>query len=120
LFVKNDLSPEKLFFNGKIGMVEAFEEDTIIVKCPEDEYPVFVEMAERQNMRYTLDEDTKELDETVIGTFTQFPLRLGHFEGDGDLKMGLVKEFLGEKVSWGDIRFVKGHLIYLICTKLTS
>jgi hypothetical protein len=76
MFVKNDLSPEKLFFNGKIGMVEDFEEDCIVVKCPEDELPIYVKKAEWQNVRYTLDEDTKELDETVIGTFTQYPLRL--------------------------------------------
>ncbi|MCU0456313.1 MAG: helix-turn-helix domain-containing protein [Bacteroidales bacterium] len=76
MFVKNDLSPEKLFFNGKIGKVEAFEEDCIVVRCPDDELPIYVEKAEWQNMKYTLDEDTKELDETVIGTFTQYPLRL--------------------------------------------
>ena len=33
-------------------------------------------MAEWQNMKYTLDEETKEIEETVIGTFTQYPLRL--------------------------------------------
>jgi len=76
MFVKNDLSPEKLFFNGKIGKVEAFEEECIVVRCPGDELPIYVEKAEWQNMRYTLDEDTKEIDETVIGTFTQYPLRL--------------------------------------------
>ena len=76
MFIKNDLSPEKLFFNGKIGKIEGFEEDTIIVKCPDDELPIYVERAEWQNVRYTLDEETKELDETVIGTFTQYPLRL--------------------------------------------
>ena len=76
MFVKNDLSREKLFFNGKIGKVISFEEDIIVVKCPDDEYPISVEMAEWQNMKYTLDEETKEIQETVIGTFTQYPLKL--------------------------------------------
>ena len=76
MFVKNDLSGEKLFFNGKIGKVESFEDDTIVVKCPDDDFPISVEMAEWQNMKYTLDEDTKEIEETVIGTFTQYPLKL--------------------------------------------
>jgi GTPase SAR1 family protein len=76
MFVKNDLSAEKLFFNGKIGKVESFEEDVIVVKCPDDDLPISVEMAEWQNMKYTLDEDTKEIEETVIGTFTQYPLKL--------------------------------------------
>ena len=76
MFVKNDLSGNKLFFNGKIGKVLSFEEDVIVVKCPDDDFPISVERAEWQNMKYTLDEETKEIDETVIGTFTQYPLRL--------------------------------------------
>jgi GTPase SAR1 family protein len=76
MFVKNDLSGEKLFFNGKIGKVVSFEDDIIVVKCPDDDFPIRVEMAEWQNMKYTLDEETREIEETVIGTFTQYPLRL--------------------------------------------
>jgi len=76
MFVKNDISRDKLFFNGKIGKVETFEDDIIIVRCPGDEFPIRVEMAEWQNMKYTLDDETKEIQETVIGTFTQYPLRL--------------------------------------------
>jgi hypothetical protein len=76
MFVKNDLSGNKLFFNGKIGKLESFEDDIIVVRCPGDEFPIRVEMAEWQNMKYTLDDETKEIQETVIGTFTQFPLKL--------------------------------------------
>ena len=76
MFVKNDLSGDKLFFNGKIGKVESFEDDIIVVKCPDDDFRIRVEMAEWQNMKYTLDEETKEIEETVIGTFTQYPLKL--------------------------------------------
>jgi hypothetical protein len=76
MFVKNDLSRDKLFFNGKIGKVITFENDIIVVKCPDDDFPIRVELAEWQNMKYTLDEETKEIQETVIGTFTQYPLRL--------------------------------------------
>jgi hypothetical protein len=36
----------------------------------------------------------------------------GHFEG-GDFKMGPVKAALGDKVSWGDIKFVINHLTFL-------
>jgi hypothetical protein len=36
-----------------------------------------------------------------------------HFEGNDDLKMGPVKEVLGDKVSWSQIRFVVSHLKYL-------
>ena len=76
MFAKNDLSRDKLFFNGKIGKVEAFKDDVIVVKCPDDDFPIRVERAEWQNMKYTLDDQTKEIQETVIGTFKQYPLKL--------------------------------------------
>lgn len=76
MFVKNDLSGDRLFFNGKIGKVEYFDDDIIVVKCPDDTSPIRVELAEWQNMKYTLDEETKEIQETIIGTFTQYPLKL--------------------------------------------
>ena len=76
MFIKNDLSRDKLFFNGKIGKVIAFEDDIVVVSCQGDGFPIRVEPAVWQNMKYTLDEETKEIGETVIGTFTQYPLRL--------------------------------------------
>jgi hypothetical protein len=76
MFVKNDISRDKLFFNGKIGKIEGFEGDRIIVKCPDDFKTISVERAEWQNMKYALNEETKEIEETIIGTFIQYPLKL--------------------------------------------
>ena len=76
MFVKNDLSGDKLFFNGKIGKVISFEDDIIVVKCPDDESSIRVERVEWQNVKFSINEETKEIEETVIGTFTQYPLKL--------------------------------------------
>lgn len=76
LFVKNDISPLKLFYNGKIGTVNKMTEDLIYVQCPGDDAPIAVAAAEWKNCRYALDDETKEITETVIGTFTQLPLKL--------------------------------------------
>lgn len=76
MFVKNDLSGDKLFFNGKIGKIKSFEDDIIVVKCPGDDFSIRVEKAEWQNMKYSINEETKEIDESVIGTFIQYPLKL--------------------------------------------
>ena len=76
MFIKNDFSRNKLYFNGKLGVVESFDEDGIMIRCPGDEHPIRVEMAEWQNMKYTLDEETKDIEEKVIGVFRQYPLRL--------------------------------------------
>ncbi len=76
MFVKNDISKDKLYFNGKIGTIVDIDDDVITVQCPEDPDTIQVEKVEWQNMKYTLDNDTKEIQETVIGTFTQYPLKL--------------------------------------------
>ena len=35
MFVKNDASPEKRYFNGKIGRITGIFSDAIRVRCPE-------------------------------------------------------------------------------------
>ncbi len=76
MFVKNDPNPAKSFFNGKIGKITAFEEDQIIVQCPDDEDVIEVSPLEWHNCHYAIDDSTKEIKETVVGTFTQYPLKL--------------------------------------------
>jgi uncharacterized protein YpbB len=76
MFVKNDPAREKRYYNGKIGKVSRIEEDTVYVKCPGEEHDIAVQPVEWQNIRYALDETTKEVKETVVGSFIQFPLKL--------------------------------------------
>ena len=76
MFVKNDSSGDRRYFNGKIGTVSDILENHIIVNCPEDKEAIMVGVEEWQNMKYTIDDETKELSETVTGTFTQYPLKL--------------------------------------------
>lgn len=76
MFVRNDSSAEKRYFNGKIGTITRLDRERIIVKCPADEQEIPVEPVSWENIKYTLDEKTKNITEEVIGRFTQFPLRL--------------------------------------------
>jgi hypothetical protein len=76
MFVKNDGSAEKLYFNGKIGRLINIDGDELIVECPGDEEPIRVEPVEWKNVKYALNETTKEIEETESGKFTQFPLKL--------------------------------------------
>ncbi len=76
MFVKNDSSAEKRYYNGKIGKITDFNENGIIVKCPCDEDDILVTKEEWQNVKYTLDEETKEIREEVEGSFIQYPLKL--------------------------------------------
>ncbi len=75
MFVKNDPDTEKRFYNGKIGTVTTITADEIMVKCPEEESPISVVPVEWQKMKYSLNEETKEISEVIEGTFTQLPLK---------------------------------------------
>ncbi len=76
MFAKNDLSSEKRYYNGKIGEITGIGDDEIEVLCPGDAMAIEVEKAEWQNSKYTLNDTTQEIQEDVIGTFIQFPLKL--------------------------------------------
>ena len=76
MFVKNDSSRERLFFNGKIGVITSISEEQILVKCTDDLSEIEVSPLVWTNIKYELDTETKELKEKIIGTFTQFPLKL--------------------------------------------
>ena len=76
MFIKNDSSPDKLYYNGKIGRITALTDDAVTVQCPGDPRPIVTGPVEWQNIRYTLDAATGEILADIIGTFAQFPLRL--------------------------------------------
>lgn len=76
MFIKNDVSRDKLFYNGKIGRIIAFGDDYIEVKCPGEVMSIVTGPVEWQNIRYTLDPTTKAIKSDIIGSFMQFPLRL--------------------------------------------
>jgi tRNA uridine 5-carbamoylmethylation protein Kti12 len=76
MFVKNDPSRDKLYYNGKIGIVTEITEDHILVKCPGEYSEIAVGPVEWTNIKYQLDPQTKEVQEKIMGTFTQYPLKL--------------------------------------------
>lgn len=76
MFVKNDPSSEKRYYNGKIGHVVEFLEDMILVKCPDDDEVIAVEPLEWENCKYVINEQTQEMETQVQGVFKQYPLRL--------------------------------------------
>lgn len=76
MFIKNDISREKLYYNGKIGRITSIDSDVIHVKSQQDGEDISVYPVDWTNIRYTLDPNTKEIKSEPIGTFTQFPLKL--------------------------------------------
>lgn len=76
MFIKNDLSFEKKFFNGKMGIIQSLSEREIWVHFPDENKSIEVEKYEWQNIRYTVNENTKEIEEEVLGTFVHYPIKL--------------------------------------------
>ena len=76
MFVKNDPSADHLYYNGRIGRVTYVDKKRILVRCEGDEDDIEVEPLEWENTHYTLNEQTREIESEVMGTFRQYPLRL--------------------------------------------
>jgi len=76
MFVKNDYSGKQHYFNGKIGLISKLNENEIHVSFSDTKETVLVERYSWENKRYTLNEDINEIEETVLGTFEQYPIRL--------------------------------------------
>lgn len=76
MFVKNDPSPDKRFFNGRIGRVAAIDGASVRVRCPDDFADIAVEPMQWDNVKYAIDPGTNRIAETVEGTFKQIPLKL--------------------------------------------
>ena len=74
MFVKNDR--EKRFYNGMIGTITGIDDGGITIVPTDADVEIKVTPDVWQNCKYVLDEETKEISEKVIGTFTQVPLRL--------------------------------------------
>ena len=76
MFIKNDSSPEKRYFNGKIGKVIHLDKDEVVVKCPDDDFTIITKPETWENITYKVDKETDAITEDKIGSYTQMPLRL--------------------------------------------
>lgn len=76
MFIKNDKSPDKRYYNGKIGVVTSLGKDTVGVRCISDGVEVVLEYDKWDNTKYVIDKETNEISEEVEGEFSQIPLRL--------------------------------------------
>lgn len=74
MFVKNDSSSEKRYYNGKLGVVTSWTDDGVKVESEGKVIDVGTEVWE--NIRYEADAKTETVNTEVIGAFEHLPLRL--------------------------------------------
>lgn len=76
MFVKNDISGAQRFFNGKIGVIQSLTEKEVWVQFKDMIKPMQVELYAWNNIKYSLNEGTNQIEEKIVGTFSQFPIKL--------------------------------------------
>jgi uncharacterized protein YpbB len=76
MFIKNDISFEKNFYNGKMGVIKSLTPDEIEVFFKDEKRTITVEKYEWNNIKYTLDDQTGEIKEEILGTFVHYPIKL--------------------------------------------
>jgi ATP-dependent exoDNAse (exonuclease V) alpha subunit len=73
ILVRND--SEKRWLNGFFGVVKSASEDALIVEIHGSEY--FVTRQTWEKFRYSYNRRDRRIAQECVGTFTQFPVRLG-------------------------------------------
>jgi RecA/RadA recombinase len=76
MFIKNDYSGEQRYFNGKLGMVLDLTDDSITVSFEDGTPPVVVEPYTWENKKYSLNKESSEIEEKLVGKFIHYPLKL--------------------------------------------
>lgn len=76
MFIKNDSSGNSNYFNGKLATVIQLAADEVKVRMDDQKVDYVLKKENWENKRYQLNAETKELEEEVIGTFSQYPIKL--------------------------------------------
>ncbi|MDH6310711.1 hypothetical protein M2451_003522 [Dysgonomonas sp. PFB1-18] len=75
MFVKNDTGEHRRYYNGKLATINRLKPDKIEV-CFENGDLMELESETWSNIRYNLNMESGEVEEEVLGSFTQYPIRL--------------------------------------------
>lgn len=75
MFIKNDSGESRRYYNGKIGTISHLGSDKILVRFENDDI-LELEKESWRNVRYRLNEESGEIEEEELGSFTQYPIRL--------------------------------------------
>ncbi len=76
MFVRNDTSEQKKYFNGKLATVKRISEEKVFVELAGTHELYMLRKERWENKKYTVNTATNDLDEDVIGSFEQYPIKL--------------------------------------------
>ncbi|AZA51325.1 AAA family ATPase [Chryseobacterium carnipullorum] len=75
MFIRNDITGEKKYFNGKLGEIISLDDNEIKVVLDGSEREIVVKREVWEQKKYFLDTE-KNIKEEVLGSFEQFPIKL--------------------------------------------
>ncbi|NCA78974.1 MAG: hypothetical protein EOM76_02115, partial [Sphingobacteriia bacterium] len=76
MFIANDAGVDRKYYNGKIGVIAELSEEEIFVVCDGETESIAVSKETWENIHYGINKETNQIEETVLGSYTQYPLRL--------------------------------------------
>lgn len=76
MFVKNDISIDKRYYNGMLATVVRVDGDDQLTVVSDNGDEVEVVPASWENVKYELDDSDGQIRQVVMGVFSQIPLRL--------------------------------------------
>lgn len=77
MFIKNDIvNSDKQYYNGKMGVIKEISSNEIMVYFKEEDKTIEVSKYEWNNVKYVQNNESGEIEEEVVGTFVQYPIKL--------------------------------------------
>lgn len=76
MFIKNDSSGKKQFYNGRTAKIDSISGETIKLTFLDDLTTFEATQETWENTKYALTDSDQKVTQSSAGTFTQFPLRL--------------------------------------------
>jgi len=76
MFIKNDIEKIRRYYNGKIGIIRRIDAGEIVVGFPDEDAELVVARDTWVNIRYTVNPESHQIEEEILGTFTQYGIRL--------------------------------------------
>ena len=76
MFIKNDSTIDKMYFNGKLAKVKSINEDKITVTFLDSQDDFVLVKEVWRNVEYFVNAETGEIEEKELGTFKHYPIKL--------------------------------------------
>ncbi|MBL7858536.1 MAG: helix-turn-helix domain-containing protein [Cyclobacteriaceae bacterium] len=76
MFVRNDTSEDKKYVNGKLATVKKISDEEVWVTMAETNEEYLLKEERWENKKYTVNDVSHDLEEEVIGSFEQYPIKL--------------------------------------------